>query len=293
MGASLVARMRRYAWLWGPVLVLGIVGVVMAHRWTRGPFGRYQVLTIPPERETELGEMLCPHVLEQGEVIADGPLVELVGRIGARLAAGTQNEYVMRVLKLQPPRWAWEFHVVRGDQPWAVCLPGGKVAVSTGLVPVAETEAGLTMILGHAIGHALGHHGAEQLAHEPLLAGYARGEACTLEELDPAQQQALFGVFGAGPAVGVRTSFSKQQELEADRIGLLLAAFAGHDPHGAEAIWQHTEERAAEHGDSAYRCVHYRHEYRGRDLHRWVPESLPAYLVFSTPQDPQRRLPSP
>jgi predicted Zn-dependent protease len=285
--------MGRYAWLWGPVLILGIVGVVMAHRWTRGPFGRYQVLTIAPERETELGEMLYRRVLQQGEVIADGPLVELVGRIGARLAAGTQNEYVMSVLKLHPPRWGWEFHVVRSDRPWAVCLPGGKMAVSTGLVPVAETEVGLTMILGHAIGHALGHHGAEQLAHEPLRAACARGETWRVNELEPARQQVLFGIFGAGPALGVRNSFSKQQELEADRTGIMLAAFAGYDPHGAETLWQHIEERAAKHGDSDCRCIHYRHEYRSRDLHRWIPESLPAYLVFSTPQDPERRLPSP
>lgn len=292
MGAYLRWRAVRYAWLWAPIVILGTVGVVIAPRWTQGPFGRFQVIAITPEQEVALGEFLHPHLLKRGEAISDGPLAEVVARIGARLGAGTQNSYVMSVVRQQSPRWDWEFHVVRCDQPWAVCLPGGKVVVSTALMPVAETEAGLTMILGHAIAHALGHHGAEQLAHEPLLRGYPPGGVSMLEWLDPARREALFGIFGVVPRQGLHNSFTKQQELEADRTGLLLAAFAGCDPHWAEALWLQIEERAAAaFADSGYRCIHYRHEYRGRDLRRWIAESLPAYLVFSTPQDPQRRLP--
>src|SRR5262249_7308555 len=131
----------------------------------------------------------------------------------------------------------WEFTVIRSRQVNAFCLPGGKVAVYTGILPVCRTDAGLAVVLGHEIGHALARHGAERMAQQELVQVGQVAVASSLGSLDPQKQQLILGVLGAGAQVGVLLPFSREHESEADHIGIILMAAAGYDPDEAPRFW--------------------------------------------------------
>ena len=156
----------------------------------------------------------------------------MVQRVGSRIAAVTDLKY------------QWEFKLIADDkQANAFALPGGKVAVYTGILPITRDEAGLAAVLGHEIGHVLARHGGERLSQQmgvqsatQVLAGLASS--------NPATVQLVSAALGAGAQVGVLLPWSRQQESEADHLGLILMAKAGYDPHAALELWKRMAEAA-------------------------------------------------
>src|SRR5262249_50331136 len=137
---------------------------------------------------------------------------------------------VLKALKLKPQKFNWDYRVVRSKQVNAFCLPGGKVMVYTGIVPVAVDENGLATVMGHEIGHALAHHGAERVAQQQLVTIGQQAVGASLSDLDPQQQMQIMALLGAGSQYGILLPYSRKHESEADHIGILLMAAAGYDP---------------------------------------------------------------
>jgi predicted Zn-dependent protease len=132
----------------------------------------------------------------------------------------------------------WEATVIQSDQVNAFCLPGGKIAVYTGIVPVAQNENGLAAIMGHEIAHALLRHGGERMAQQKLVQFGSMAAAMSTGEMDPQQRQMVMAAIGAGAQYGVLLPFSRSHESEADRVGLLLSAAACFDPAEAPKLWE-------------------------------------------------------
>ena len=123
------------------------------------------------------------------------------------------------------------------------CLSGGKIAVNTGLIPVAQTADALAVVMGHEISHALLRHGAERMAQQHLAQGLTIATGLAAGSMDPQQQRELMGALGAGTQFGVLLPFSRKDESEADEIGLMLAAAACFDPQAAILLWQRMEQQ--------------------------------------------------
>src|SRR5947209_13093610 len=177
---------------WVPLLIglLIVVGMVF-HGCQEGPFGRRRVVTLSPEQETRLGVQAFQQVLEQerGNIVREGPVVDAVRRIGLRLAKASEDPALRKAIHLPEMTFQWEFRVVRSNQVNAFCLPGGKVVVYTGILPVCQTEAGLATVMGHEIGHALAHHGAERMAQEKLVAMGTQAVAGSIANVSDAQRR--------------------------------------------------------------------------------------------------------
>ena len=157
----------------------------------------------------------------------------------------------------------------------AFALPGGKIAVYTGIFPVARTEAGLAAVLGHEVVHALARHGAErmsqgQLANAALQVAGAAGDRGMIS-------QAAMAALGAGAQVGVLLPFSRKHESEADYIGILLAADAGYDPRESISLWERMGQLSRGGGPSEFLSTHPSHETRIDQLKKWMPEAMGIY----------------
>jgi predicted Zn-dependent protease len=276
-----------------PILLFLIAaGILIAKGWQPGPFGRHQIVALNPEQESQLGAQAFQQVLQQADEVPDGPIVGVVRRIGGRLAEASNNQEVLALLRLKPQQFQWQYRVVRSREVNAFCLPGGKVVVYTGILPVAETEDGLATVLGHEIGHALAQHGAERMAQQQLVQLGQVAVFQALGDLDPRQQRVIMGVLGVGSQFGILLPFSRKHESEADHIGLLLMAAAGYDPRESIQFWQRMERIGGGCKRSEFTSTHPSHEHRARDLKHWMDEAEPLYAK-SDKQSGERRLPQP
>jgi len=163
---------------------------------------------------------------------------ERVSRVGKRLAAAIRGYYAQLGKGDLVKDYAWEFNLVENKEANAWCMPGGKVVVYTGLLPLASHDASLAVVMGHEIAHALAQHGNERMSQAMLE--QMGGEALSVVMISkPALTRDIFlNAYGVGANLAGTLPFNRKQELEADRYGLIMAALAGYDPREAIGFWQ-------------------------------------------------------
>jgi predicted Zn-dependent protease len=210
----------------GLVLGIGILGLLAACS-TAPITGRRQLSLVSAGQETELGLTEFDKLKKDTPVSHDPAANALLQKVGKRIAAAAANDL---------PNAQWEFVVFESKEANAFCLPGGKIGVYTGILPITRDEAGLATVLGHEVAHATAHHGAERMSQQMVVqgAGSLAGVAIT----DPRWSQLFQTVYPVGAQVGVILPFSRKDESEADRIGLHYMARAGYDPQAAVDFWE-------------------------------------------------------
>jgi Zn-dependent protease with chaperone function len=232
--------------------------------------GRSQFLIVSEGQETGLGEEAYRHILRDSVVSHHGEAERIVRKVGERIARAANK-----------PDYNWEFRVI--DDPEMVnafAVPGGKVAVYTGIFPVARDEAGLAVILGHEIAHALLRHPGERMSQELLVQLGGLGLAGALGG-NPQLAGQVLQAYGLGASVGVILPFGRSQESEADRVGLILMAKAGYDPRVALEVWERME-RKDRGGPPEFLSTHPSYETRTQQLRAWIPEALSYYRPFDS-----------
>lgn len=189
--------------------------------------GNKAFLLTSSETENKQGEDAYKEILSKEKIVTGTDQAKMVEEIGKRIAAVANQ-----------PDFKWEFKTLQSDQPNAFCLPGGKVAVYTGILKYAANEAGLATIMGHEIGHAIARHGgqrmSQQMATNAALTGLA---AIGLSKMDGPKKTIAMPALGAGATYGIILPFSRKHETEADEIGLVLMAKAGYNPAEAVNFW--------------------------------------------------------
>jgi metalloendopeptidase OMA1, mitochondrial len=229
--------------------------------------GRSQIMLLPEGSELAMGLESYRDVLQKAKVSTDPALNAQVARVGQRIAQATgRTDY------------QWEFKVIEDKQVNAFCLPGGKVAVYTGILPVARDDAGLATVLGHEVAHAIARHGGERVSQNLLVQSGLAATQAALANRDPVTVQAVASLLGAGASVGVLLPWGRAQESEADHLGLIYMAKAGYDPRAAVGLWQRMD--ASSKGASRppeFLSTHPLPETRIRQIEGWLPEALKHY----------------
>ena len=272
------------------VIVVGIGMMVVSGCETNPYTGRSQLLMTSVSEEMQLGAQAYSQVKNDPKLrqSQDPREIEPVKRIAARIIeAAKRSKYAEMAQQFQ-----WEVTVLKDDKTAnAFALPGGKMAVYTGIFPMAKTEAGLAAVMGHEVVHALARHGAERMSQGQLtnvglqVVGAAAGATGGGGTLGHAAMAAL----GVGAQVGVLLPFSRKHESEADYIGILLAADAGYDPREAVALWERMGQMSGG-APSEFLSTHPSHETRITQLKRWMPEAMAIYQT--RPPAPAALLPS-
>jgi predicted Zn-dependent protease len=224
--------------------------------------GRQQLMLVSSDDENRLGIEAYEKVLQEEKVSHDPQLNALVQRVGERIAAVVDR-----------PDFAWEFHVIDKDVANAFALPGGKVAVYTGILNYTQTETGLAVVIGHEVAHALARHGGERMSRSMIAQLGLSAVQIGLSTNDPTILQGIALAYG----VGVELPFDRGQESEADHIGLIVMAKAGYDPHEAISFWERMS--SGQHGKGApeFLSTHPSGDTRIKQLRQWLPEALQYY----------------
>src|SRR5438105_689260 len=220
---------------WLPLLLAGLFFAYQyfsSEKFVNPETGRKSHVAMSTREEALLGLQSYQQVLAQSESVDSGPELEPVKRVASRLAtaagkAGTDFD--------------WQVSLIRSSQVNAFCLPGGKVVVYTGILPVTQNESALATVLGHEMAHATSRHGSQRVLEQNLAQTALTGVAMSLSDMDYDKQRAVMGALGAGAQFGVLMPFSRKHESEADRIGLHYMARAGYDPRESIRFWQRME----------------------------------------------------
>lgn len=202
---------------------------------------------------------------------------EMVRRVGQRVANGISKYLRDNGQGNMIDGYKWEFNLVQNNEANAWCMPGGKVVVYSGLLPITQNEAALAMVMGHEIAHAVLLHGNERMSQGLLqqLGGVALAVAVSSK---PAETQNLFlNAYGVGSQVGVLLPFSRKQELEADRYGMIWGAMAGYNPREAIALWQRMEKASNGQAPPEFLSTHPSSGNRISQLEKYLPEALKYY----------------
>jgi metalloendopeptidase OMA1, mitochondrial len=241
-----------------------------AEKFVNPETGRVSHVAMSPEQETALGLQSYQEVLSTEQTITDGPEVDMVKRVVARLVAASGEA---------GQKLDWQVSVVKSDQVNAFCLPGGKIVVYTGILPVAKSEAGLATVLGHEMAHAVSRHGAQRLFGSEMSQAILNGAQASLSlgDMDPGKRMAVMGALGAATKFGGLLPFSRKHESEADEIGLLYMARAGYDPHEATAFWQRMTEMSGGGKPPEFASTHPSDATRIEQLNQLMPKAMEQY----------------
>ena len=207
---------------------------------------------------------------------ADDKQTQLVKKVGLNIQHAVEEYFRQHNLSDNLNGYKWEFNLVESKEVNAWCMPGGKVVVYTGILPVTKTETGLAVVLGHEIAHAVAEHGKERMSQGMLtqLGGMALHEALATKTEET--KQIWMTAFGLGAQYGVLLPYSRTQESEADHLGLIFMAMAGYDPHEALTFWQRMSAQGGSKPPELL-STHPSDERRIEDINKEMPEAMKYY----------------
>jgi predicted Zn-dependent protease len=239
--------------------------------------GRKQLNLVPNSTMNSMSFQNYGEFLTQHKLSTNVEQTQMVKRVGTRIQNAVEKYCNENGIQDRLSGYEWEFNLVDDPNVNAWCMPGGKVVVYTGLLPVAQNETGLAVVMGHEIAHAFAKHGAERMTQGLLveMGGIALSKAL---ENRPEQTKNLFMTsYGVGSQVGVLLPYSRVHESEADHLGLIFMAMAGYNPQEAVTFWQRME--AANQGSQPLELLstHPADTTRIRDIQNLLPEAMTYY----------------
>jgi len=227
--------------------------------------GRKQLMLLSATQENELGEQAYAEVLKESRASSNAAARAVLERVGRRIAAVAHQ-----------PDFQWDFTLIESDQANAFALPGGKVAIYTGIFPLCKNEAGLAAVVGHEVAHAVLRHGGERISQNLVVQLLGVGISEAMSESNPELRSGVLAAFGAGTTVGVLLPFSRTHENEADEVGMRFMARAGYDPSEAPALWERMAEQSGA-SPPEFLSTHPAHETRIARLRQLVPAMRAQY----------------
>lgn len=240
--------------------------------------GRKGLRLLPESQLVSMSLQQFDQVRKSSKLSSDSEKTAMVEEVGRRVA-GAAEEFLMEAgMAEQLRNYHWEFILIDDDDTVnAWCMPGGKVAVYTGILPVARDETGLAVIIGHEVAHAIAGHGNERMSQGLLtvMGGVALSRA--LSEKPDETRNLFMMAFGVGASLGVLLPYSRLHESEADRIGLSLMARAGYDPREAVPFWERMAGEGGGRHPPEFLSTHPAPATRIRDLERYAREAMPYY----------------
>lgn len=272
---ALMNRGRRRRILLAPLILAAIFIAFQyfsAETFVNPETGEKVRVALSEDQEDALGLQSFQQVLSQSKVISSGPQYEMTMRVA---------EKIIGVVDKGSSDFNWNVKVIESPEINAFCLPGGKIAVYTGIIPVAQNDDGLAAVIGHEIAHATARHGAQRVFQQSLVQTGLLGVQGALSDLDYDQQRILLGALGAGVQFGIVLPYSREHEFEADKIGLIYMIRAGYDPNEAARFWQRMSERATQR-NIEWASTHPGHESRIQRINELIPQLIAEHKRVSS-----------
>lgn len=241
--------------------------------------GKKQLTLLPESALQSMAVSEYQQFLSQNRVVgvSNNRDAEMVRRVGQRIVAAVESYYRDKNMLDKLSGFKWEVNLVDDKTVNAWCMPGGKIVVYTGILPVSQNEAALAAIMGHEVSHALLQHGNQRMSQGLLAVAGQVGLEVALANKPQETKNLFMTAYGVGAQVGVLLPFSRKHELEADRYGLIWTAMAGYNPQEAIGLWERMEKLSNGQKPPEFLSTHPSEGRRIEQLQKFMPEALSYY----------------
>lgn len=209
--------------------------------------------------------------LGENKVVKGSSDAQMITRVGQRIASAAERWLDANGYPGYLKDYQWEYNLVQDETVNAWCMPGGKIVFYTGILPIAQNETGIAVVMGHEVAHALADHGAQRMSAGTIQQIGALGAAAATSNKSPEVQSAFMQAYGLGSQLGVMLPFSRGHETEADRIGLQIMAIAGYNPDEAAKLWQRMKANSGGQAPPEFLSTHPSNDTRINNLTALAP----------------------
>ncbi|SHF27806.1 M48 family metallopeptidase [Dysgonomonas macrotermitis] len=251
--------------------------------------GRKQMLLVSDQEVLTLSLQQYDEFIKTAPKSTDKANTALVQKVGRNIANAVESYMKANGMESLISSYSWEFNLVKSAEVNAFCMPGGKIVVYEGILPITKDETGLAVVLGHEVAHAVAKHANERMSQQMAAqyGGAALGVA--LGGASSAVQTVASSVYGLGAQYGVMLPYSRKQELEADKLGLIFMAMAGYNPQMAESFWLRMSQNSGGQSVAEFQSTHPSDETRIKKIKEELPEAMKYYKagnsIKSTPSN--------
>lgn len=239
--------------------------------------GRKQLNLVSNEELIPMAATQYQEVIQKGPLSTNAEETAMIRRVGARIQSAVEQYMGNAGRSGELAGFRWEFNLI--DDPKTVnawCMPGGKVAFYTAILPICKDETGVAIVMGHEVAHAIANHGRERMSQQMAAQLGLNVLSVALGQNPTASSQLLMQAVGAGTEVGM-LKFSREHESEADHMGIIFMAMAGYDPTQAPVFWERMSTLGGGQQPPEFLSTHPSHETRIKDLQGWIPEAMQYY----------------
>ena len=238
--------------------------------------GRKGIKIYPSSEVNAMSFQQYDQVIAEAQLSSNKQQVDMINRVGKRIQKAVEQYMQENGHSELLIGYQWEYNLIESPEANAWCMPGGKVAFYTGILPICENEEGVAVVMGHEIAHAIAEHGNERMSHQ-MLQQYGGAALDVFSREHPEETRALaFTAFGLGTQYGVLLPFSRKHESEADEMGLYFMAMAGYNPESAPKFWQRMSAMSGA-SPPEFMSTHPSHSTRVNDLNANMPKAKEYY----------------
>ena len=259
------------------VIVFSLLGLLLYACARVAVTGRQQLSLVPNSEIIPMANQQYDSVIRTSKLSSNAQQTAMVRNVGTRIAKAVEQYMAEHNASSDVQGFQWEFNLI--DDPKTVnawCMPGGKVAFYTGIMPVCQDEAGIAVVMGHEVAHAIANHAGERMSQGLLANGLLGTLGAALGQNPTLTQQVFMQAVGVGAQLGM-LKFSRQQESEADHIGLIFMSMAGYDPHIAPKFWERMMAQNSGGEPPEWLSTHPSNNARIRELNKEIPEAMKYY----------------
>jgi predicted Zn-dependent protease len=254
-------------------ILFSLIGLVCYACATVAVTGRNQLSLVSNSEIIPVANQQYKEVLKEGPLSTNQEQAALVKKVGVKIQKAVEEYMASKGASSELAGFAWEFNLI--DDPKtanAWCMPGGKVAFYTGILPICKDESGIAVVMGHEVAHAIANHGRERMSQQMVAQFGLQTLGAAMGQNPTMTTQLLMQAVGAGTSIGM-LKFSREQESEADHIGLIFLAMAGYDPNVAPTFWERMTTMSGGQQPPEFLSTHPSHDTRIHDLKKWIPEA--------------------
>jgi len=239
--------------------------------------GRKQLSFIPASEMNALGLTSYKETMASSKLSTNAEQTGMIKGTGERISKAVEQYMKAQNKSSAISGFQWEFNLIDDPTINAWCMPGGKVAFYTGILPLCQNEAGVAVVMGHEIAHAVANHSGERMSQQLVVQLGGTALSAAMKDKPQQTQQIALSVFGAGSQVGVLLPYSRQHEFEADRLGLIFMAMAGYDPNEAPKFWERMKAASGGGAPPQFLSTHPSDAKRISELQAAIPEAMKYY----------------